>query len=550
MKKLKCLLFVAAVALSLIGCNKAVEVSFDGATKEIDAQGGTFEMGLKSNGEWTLVTTADWLSVTPVSGSGDIMLTLVAEANTTQESRSAEITASTKDNTATLTVIQQAPQYYINVTPKEILCGGEGGEFTMQVSSNIEWMISTPQWISCSLMQGSDDATVTLTVAAYDGTEGVEREAEVFFGNLVAFEKVRVVQTTEPVLGIELSPMNLDFVCTGETKTVSVATEDAWTASTTAEWVVVSQAEGHGDAVVSVTVGENPEYTSRQATVDFVTAGGIPATLIVRQEATPDPHFLEVSPLSFQFGKEGGEKEITVGCDTQWSFELNCPWLSLSQMEGTGNATIVLTAEPNPVMEPRAFEFHVKSGELLYELWVTQEAGDEPVLAEFTTDTVFVNYSGGLQQLELMSNTTWTLEASGWITLITSFGEGNASFDIAVNSNPNQEERIGFVNVKHDDQLFGTVVVVQEGRQNYLEVDIVEMDVRPEGGSFTVHVTANQSWTVNVDVDWLHCDMVSGFGNKDVVITVDPMVLMLPRTGHVKFSGSSGSDAIVTVNQR
>ena len=122
MKKLKCLLLVAAVALSLIGCQKAVEVSFDGDMQEFEAQGDTIEVTLKSNGEWTLASAAEWLTVTPMSGSGDATLTLTAEANTTNEPRSAEITATTKDNSARLNVTQQAPQYYLNVTPKEIVC--------------------------------------------------------------------------------------------------------------------------------------------------------------------------------------------------------------------------------------------------------------------------------------------------------------------------------------------------------------------------------------------------------------------------------------------
>lgn len=549
MKKLKCLLFVAIVALLLVGCQKAVEVSFNGTTQEIEAQGGPVEVELRSNGEWTLVSTAEWLVVTPTSGNGDATLTLTAEANTFNETRSAEITATTKDNTATLTVTQQAPQYYLNVTPKEINCGGEGGVFTVHVSSNIEWMVSTPQWITSSVTQGANDATITLTVAALSGDVGGAREVEVFFGNLMTFDKVHVVQATEPVLGIEISPLSLDFVCTGEEKVVVVATEDAWTASPTADWISLSQTEGQGDAEVGVTASENPEYTSRQAMVMFVTSGGVSATLVVRQEATPDPHFLEVSPLSFQFLKEGGEADIHIGCDTEWMFDLNCDWLSISQLTGTGNATVTLTAEPNVVMEPRSFEFAVKSGELSFNITATQEAGTETLVAEFTADTVFAPYEGGLLHLELTSNTTWTLVASDWITLISTTGEGDAAFDIVVNSNSDPESRVGFVDVMHGGLLLDAVWVVQEGHQDILEVDITSLDVRPEGGEFTVHVTSNQSWTVNIDVDWLHSDMMSGYGNKDVVITVDEMIGTRPRTGHVKFGGSAGSGAIVTVNQ-
>ena len=56
MKKLT-LLIVAAIAFAFMGCRKPVEVSFDQATQEIDAQGGSIEVSLKSNGEWTIAMT-------------------------------------------------------------------------------------------------------------------------------------------------------------------------------------------------------------------------------------------------------------------------------------------------------------------------------------------------------------------------------------------------------------------------------------------------------------------------------------------------------------
>ena len=541
-------MFVAVVALSLVGCQKAVEVSFDGTVPEIEAQGGSVEVALKSNGDWTVSSSAEWLAVTPTSGNGNATLTLTADANT-MEPRSAQITASTKDNTAVLTVTQQAPRYYINVTPKEIRCDAEGGEYTIQVSSNINWTVSVPQWITSSVSEGSNDATLTLTISRIEGDFSESRDVEVFIGNLLTRDKVHVVQALDPVLGIEISPSVLEFVCTGETKTVAITTEDAWTASTTAEWIGLDQSEGQGDATVSVTLGENPEFVQRQATVAFVTAGGVQTTLIVRQEASPDPHFLEVSPLSFQFGKDGGEAEINIGCDTDWIIGLACDWLSVSQYEGTGNATVSLIAEPNALMEPRTFAFPVKSGDLCFDVSVTQEAGDEQIYAEFSTDTLFVVFNGGLQHLELTSNTSWTLQGSNWISLITSYGEGDASFDIAVNSNPDLEERIGYVNVIHGGQLLDALVVVQEGKQEILEVDVAEIDARPEGGEYTVHITSNLSWTASVDVDWLHCEPTSGFGPKDLTVTVDAMSGLRPRTGRIKIGGSNGAEVSIIVNQ-
>ena len=553
MKKINYLLFVVALAMSFVGCRKPVEVSFDTTTQEINAQGGSVEIVLKSNGDWTINPSAEWIVVSPMSGKGDATLTLTVEANTTGEDRSTQIKATTKDNTATLNLTQGAqspqPQYYLNVSPKNYRCGGAGGEFTVEISSNLDWIVTTPQWITCSVMEGFDDATVTLTISPIEDEKIEMREADVLFESSLASDKVHVVQTVDPIMGIEIMPKNLEFVCTGETKIIAVFTEDAWTASMDVDWVTLSQTEGQGDAEIRVTLGENPGYEQRQTTVLFTTAGGAQAMLGIRQEASPNPHFLEVSPLEFQFEKEGGEREISVNCDTGWEFDMECDWLSISQQTGTGNATVVLTAQPNLLTEPRTNAFFIKSGNLYYEFSVTQAPGDTPLMVEFDADTVFVVYTGGLQSLSLASNTTWQLQASSWITLITSSGEGDAEFDIAVDSNTDPNNRIGFVSAVHNGQEMANIIVVQEGKPNILETDITELDVRPEGGSYEIQVTSNQSWAVNADVNWIHYEPQSGFGNKILTVTVDPMMGARPRTGHIKLSGETGSLVIITVNQ-
>ena len=558
MKKLNYLLFVAVMAIAFVGCRKPVEVSFDAETQEIDAQGGSIEVALKSNGEWTINSTIEWITVSPMSGKGDATLTLTAEANATGEERSTQINAVTKDNTAALVVKQGAvadppqppqPEYYLNVTPKEFQCGDTGGEFTVEVSSNMEWTVTAPQWITCSMMEGSNDATVTLIVSPINGEISEMREAEVLFESSFASDSVHIVQTVAPILGIDIMPKTLNFVCTGETKTVAVSTEDAWTAFVAEDWVTLSQTEGQGDAEINVTLGENPLYEPRRTSVIFTTAGGIQAMLSIMQDASPDPHFLEVSPLEFQFGSDGGQRDIIIRCDAEWEFALGDAWLSLSQELGTGNATVVLTAAPNTISEPRTAIFEIKSGDLSYELKVTQAPGENSLTVDFDVDTMFVAYTGGLYPLSLTSNTTWQLQYSSWITVLNSSGQGDATFDLIVNSNQYPQERIGFVTAVHNGQEMATVVVVQEGKPNILETNMTEIDVHPEGGTVEIQVTSNQSWAVNKDVEWINFEPQSGFGNGILYIIVDPMVGVRPRTGHVKLSGETGVQVTITVNQ-
>ena len=101
-------MFVAALALAFVSCKKPVAVSFDKTAQLIEADGGTMELGLKSNGEWTITSTEEWVVVSPMSGKGDATLTLTVGANTVEESRTAEIEATTKDNTAKFFLTQNA----------------------------------------------------------------------------------------------------------------------------------------------------------------------------------------------------------------------------------------------------------------------------------------------------------------------------------------------------------------------------------------------------------------------------------------------------------
>ena len=101
----------------------------------------------------------------------------------------------------------------------------------------------------------------------------------------------------------------------------------------------------------------------------------------------------------------------------------------------------------------------------------------------------------------------------------------------------------------NNGQVLGRAIVAQEGKPNILEVDLTEIDARPEGGEYDIHVTANQAWTVTYNVDWISCTPESGFGNGEFTISVEPMPSAQPRTGRLKLTGSTGAEVIITVNQ-
>ena len=344
MKRLHFFLFVAATACLLVGCRKPAEVSFGVQSLSIAAEGGNYTVELKSNGDWNIGSTADWLTVSPTSGNGSATLSIVAQPNTAEQGRSVEIRATTKDNSASLTINQEG-------TPSGEDPGGED--------------------------PGGEDPEHFLTV----------------------------------------TPNELQFVCTGEDKVITIECDEAWSIAGDTDWIAFDKTEGEGNDEVVVTVGENPLHEMRSAEMEFRSASGISAVINVSQEASPIQHFLNVTPNGLSFGKEGESMDVTIECDADWQVVFDADWLTASVNEGTGNGTVTFTASPNVFMEMRAVLVTINSRPLSRTISVRQSPGDEPIWANVTPDSLFVPRAGGSRTISVTSNHTWTVTVPSWITM-------------------------------------------------------------------------------------------------------------------------------------
>lgn len=555
MKKLNVLFLLACMMIVAVGCQKKVNVTFTSSSIQVPAEGDEVWVSLTSNGDWSVDACPNWLTVSPMEGSGDAQLRVTVSPNLSDTERVGEIKVSSKDNSTSMTVTQAAAEFdFITITPDLYQCGEEGGEAEVSVSSNFAWTVSgVPDWMTCTPMEGTGEAMVTLTVRAIASEMSDAREADLVFGNGTTHAILHVSQSREPQVNISVMPKIIDVDYEGGAKSVAVMCDGAWTASASEDWVTLDATQGEGNAELVVTVSENPTFELRQASVVLVSSSGMEAIITVRQDAapTPNPSFLEVTPSSFSFGKEGGSQELNISCNTEWKIDLNSDWLSVSEVLGDGNGTVVLTATANAIVEPRSLEFEIVSESLSQRVLVTQEAGDEVFYVTLAPDTLSVSYTGTANAIvNVTSNTTWTLEASPWITnLPSSIQQGDAMLYLIVDLNSSEEPRYGFVRALHNGQVMSEIVIAQDGKPDLLETDVTEIEVGPEGGVFVIHVTSNQSWSALTDVMWMNCNPTTGFGNGDIKLKVDAMMGTRPRIGYVQLKAGSGKMVVITVNQ-
>ena len=553
MNKMRCLLAAIVALIVMAGCAKKVDVALGTSTLNIAAEGESVEVTLTSNGDWTVDVCPEWLTVNPTSGNGNATLMFTAPLNDTEATRSGEVHVSTKDNAASLTVTQEAVEKdYIIVSPELIESEAEGGIFTLTVSSNCDWRANTSaEWISCEPASGNGNGTVMMTLLPIEGDIEFREANVVFSGAGSELIPVRVIQHAGEQIYVTIDPSTLSFNYDGGTQSVSVLSNDSWTATTDADWFSLGTTSGNGNDEVTVTVSENEMQEARVGIVTFLSEAGGSSQLTIKQEAAPDPHYLEVTPMAVTIDKDGGSADITISCDEDWTVMVEENWVSLSTTTGSGNGTFTVTAMPNTISEVRKADVTVVSGWLSRRVIVTQAAGEAPISLTVSPDTLYAEYTGGFKHFSITSNASWSLTTpnDGWITLQTTSGTGNGEIDIVVDYNGSETERVGVVNVIHNFTVMASVVVVQEGKPNIFETDVTEINVRPEGGEYTIQLTANQSWTTGCDSGWMTCTPESGNGNGTLVVNVEPLISMHPRTGTIKIIGSTGAQIFVTINQ-
>jgi hypothetical protein len=115
----------------------------------------------------------------------------------------------------------------------------------------------------------------------------------------------------------------------------------------------VSPATGTGNGTVTVTAEANPLITARSATLMVSASGATSQTVTVTQLAGAAT--LSVTPNTLNVASSNGSSaSFTVASNISWAVASNQTWLTVSLATGTGNGTVTVTAEANPLATTRS----------------------------------------------------------------------------------------------------------------------------------------------------------------------------------------------------
>lgn len=166
---------------------------------ELLAEGQTADITINSNCNWTISKDADWLTVTPMSGSNTQTVTIAAIKNSSGADRMAILTVQggslpARRVTVTQKKVPETPiQYTMSVNTTSLNYEKNGGSQNFVISSNTNWTISCPEWCTLSTKTGSGNATITVTVGKNEKAE--QRKGEIVLnGEGVDFINISITQ--------------------------------------------------------------------------------------------------------------------------------------------------------------------------------------------------------------------------------------------------------------------------------------------------------------------------------------------------------------------
>lgn len=360
--------------------------------------------------------------------------------------------------------------FTINPGSASYAADGGSGNVTVSAPAACTWSATTnAAWLAVTAGGSSTGA------GAVSYSVGANQATDVRTGTLTIAGQTHTVtqQGRAPtVCSFDLSPTSADFGNDESRGTFAVTApaDCAWTATSTAAWLVVtSGGSGTGNGNVNYTAAPNGDTIARSATIDVADK-----TFAVRQSGNTAVCQYVVAPVEFAPCMPAGSVTATVttqaGCS--WTVTPNVPWLSIpGGSSGNGSAAIAITFAEN---------YDAPRDGIAMVRWPTPTAGQNIRIAQagclyaVSRETFTFSATASTGSFDVIQQSVpntcggatqdrciWTAVSDApWITVTSSMPRaGDNPVAFSVSANDSAAARVGRIVVRGK-----VVVITQSGR--------------------------------------------------------------------------------------
>ena len=528
----------------LIAQRKTVLTLSASALKNLSPAGETRNISVTASGAWQAVSSASWLSVSPVSGSGTRNVSITAAKNT-GAARAGTVTFTSGTLSQSLTVAQLAAADEIQAQERQMLFAWNGGEKQIAVSANGNWTAaSDASWLTAEAVGAG---YVKLTPSQYS-TYGSPRTATVTLTCGSASDTISVTQNSKPFIDLMTNVLSYHPSYNGDQRTLRVSSNGAWTLSCNVDWISLSQLSGGtGEAgsmasttyPLTITVQPNPDTQNERVGVITATNSGATATMTVTQGKRL---YLDVTASGSLSSLKPAGDQITfqISSNANWTVQQSAAWAVCSPTSGTGNGTVTLSVSKNDTGSQRSAEINFAiDGETSK---VTFALSQRHVSSLSVSPTALTfGHAGGSQTVTVDSTDSWLAgKYDSWITLSETGITNAKSLTITAEPNTGTSQRAAIITIDTNGGLIETIDVVQQP-YDQISLNIQGLNASCEAYTASVQVTANGAWKAASSASWITVDKSSGSGSASVSISVAENTALTARSGSVTFTRGTAS---------
>lgn len=307
-------------------------------TKNIDyeAEGGAYQVEVKSDVSWTASTSQSWINISPQRENvGDAILYVSATPNSSVSERKGNVYLSIGGKRLIQIPIAQKGLFF-EVDKSSITFGQQATTANIEVNTNTTWqVVSKPDFIESITPSNGNSGRTGVSISVSEN-QGGDRSGSIVLGNpsVTGLTKTIAVSQTGYEFSVSETDVSLQAFVT-RTHDISIATNANWTVESNAEWLHLSPTSGHGNDKVTVNADVNPSIKQRVAKVRISTNTNLsPVELNITQKGQS----FTVSSENLSYTSKGGSSSITVISDCE-SFEVESfpSWLTKSDGNTTNN---------------------------------------------------------------------------------------------------------------------------------------------------------------------------------------------------------------------
>jgi hypothetical protein len=487
----------------------ACEMSIDPTSATVSAAptAGNIAVTAPAGCTWSVASNAAWLVITSeTTGSGSGQVRYSAQANT-GAARFGVINI----GGLAFVLTQQAPagpacNNTIQPTSAQLAPSGGTVNVTVQADPPCAWIaVSNVPWMAVvGVGSGTGNGSVTVSASANTGATRVGTAT-------IAGQTLTVTQTGSCLASI--SPLSQSSPIAGGAATpvtVTVATGCAWTATTAAGWITITEgASGSGNGTVRFSVGANPGGP-RSGTL---TIAGQTHTVNQAGSCTA-----AINPTSQSVGAAAGPGapvavNIPDGCS--WTATTSDAWIALTGTPGgTGNGTVTFTVAANA---GPARTGTISIGGQVHT--VNQAAGCTASIDPTGQTVPAAGGDGTPVAVTTAAGCAWTASASDGFLKITGgasgTGNGTVTFTVSANTGPQRTGTLTIAGQTH-------TVTQQSGCTYTIKPLSMTLDEDAQTSpNINVTTAGGCTWTAVPNDPWITIESgASGSGNGTVKFRV------------------------------